>query len=171
MELLECTFTNQNNNSIATLIFNKTFKKIKVMIITENETSMSKESNVNGLNNDTIEIKYSKEKREINLNVEKKDYYIFVIIEIDNNLFNKTYIVDNKNLKQIFINEKNKQCENKSNIEIDNKNNDIEINNIDQAMIYGKGISKLFKKGFFEDKKECSIKNENIFAYIKRKCD
>lgn len=158
MELLECIFTNQNKNSIVTLIFNKTFKKIKVMIITENEGS---KSDIKQLNNDIIEIKYSKEKREVNLNIEKKEYYIFVIIEIDDNIYNKTYTIKNN----IILPTTNQKSQNEDNFDLNQDNI-----TMDQAMLYSEGVAKLFKSGMDDRiKKQCSIKNENIFAYIKRK--
>lgn len=149
MELLECNL----NNNIGILLFNKEFTHIKIQII-QNDTNENSNQKIKELLNDYIEVKFSKSKRQLNVEINKtSDFFIFTIIEVDNKRVNKSFKVEN----------------------ITNKSVTNEIaNGIVTNEIIQSGLSKLLQKSNVKinnnNKKQCSIKNENIFAYITRKC-
>lgn len=146
MELLECNL----NNNIGTLLFNKEFTHIKIQIIQDDKDKKSNKK-IKELLNDYIEVKFSKPKRQLNVEINKtSNFLIFTIIELDNKSLNKSFKVDIEN-EDVNINEK-----------------EVLTKEIIQS-----GLSKMLQKSnnkINDSKKQCSIKNENIFAYITRKC-
>lgn len=138
--------------------FDKKFKHIKLQKL-ERINSTFEQDDVVDLEYDLIELTFSKEKEEITLHTSNNvDTIIVIIWEIDKK--------DAGYRSFMFIN-KNK---------IEQESSFLEECNRDLSLFQTEGLQKLFKKMSTEmisspQKKatNCHIKNENIFAEIKRR--
>ena len=138
---IECC--NITNNTV-TLSFNKLFKQIrfiKMELLNENDTDSL-------MHSEEFEIKYNKDKCNINLFISSQKFFILLIKEIDHIPVIYSYYL---NLNQI------------------NNNYDVSNINSSQENILLKAKESLDTLSITSNYINCPIKNENIFAKITKK--
>ena len=136
-------------NNVVNINFNKTFKQIKFVKM----ELLNENSNDSAMDSEEMEIKYTKNKSNINVFISSKNFITILIKEIDNVPVIYSYYL---NKLKISTN-----CENPFNSTIQNE-------------VLFSGLSSILKSqklNEYTEKKliDCQIKNENIFAKITKK--
>lgn len=141
-------------NNVINIHFNKSFKQIKFVkmeLLNENCNHSTMES-------EEMEIKYTKNKSNINVFISSKNFVIILIKEIDNTQVIYSYYLNKLNTLPHYETQLN--------------------NNPIQNEVLFSGLSSILKSQklnecakSFNNKKliDCQIKNENIFAKITKK--
>jgi hypothetical protein len=136
-------------NNVVNINFNKTFKQIKFVKM----ELLNENSNDSTMDSEEMEIKYTKNKSNINVFISSKNFITILIKEIDNVPVIYSYYLNKLNIST--------NCENPFNSTIQNE-------------VLFSGLSSILKSqklNEYTEKKliDCQIKNENIFAKITKK--
>jgi len=162
------THTFTDNNKTLIIWFNTSFREIRVIVLqelhVENEIPGASEQNCVSLDTELVEVKFSKNKDFITLNVNPRCARVTVLV---------TRLDKNKNIKQswTFVNTSNLVNTSNSNL-------------VNTSGILEMGLATLLKNGLtignananangngrkVKEMTQIELKNENISAMIKRK--
>jgi hypothetical protein len=132
-------------NNVVNIHFNKSFKQIKFVKM----ELLNENSNDSAMDSEEMQIKYTKNKSNINVFISSKNFIVILIKEIDNVPVIYSYYLNKLNIPTHY-------------------------DNTIQNEVMFSGLSSILKSQKINeciDKKviDCQIKNENIFAKITKK--